>query len=407
MRLHWIDWLRVGAIGEIFIFHSLRPFSSEGWHVTNAQTSELLAVVTAFFWTFGLAVLFLLAGVGVRFALHKRTWRTFVGERTARLLVPFVIGTLLLAPIQGLIEGTHRGLFEGPLTAFPAWWIASVGWVANSGFSPSVFGVGYHLWFLAFLFAFSIIALPLYGWLMGLRGTEAIAALAGRVAAVPGATLAFALPIGVLLVVGVPLGSDEHDWAEFLWYFGYFLTGFVLLSDARFIPAVRRDGPVALVVALATTAALIGLGIAEWLLSAADRGLDWSFALAAGVFALEGWAWTIVVLNIGIRMAGLQRPVSPRIGDAVLPVYVIHQPVILAVAFFVVQWPLGILPKWLVVFGVSAVVTLALVELALRTPLTRILLGARPRPIPPAPVRLAPEEQRIAPSARPHNARPR
>jgi glucans biosynthesis protein C len=409
-RLHWIDWLRVGAIGGIFVFHSLRPFSSEGWHVTNAQTSELLTVVTAFFWTFGLAVLFLLAGVGVRFALRKRTWRVFLGERTARLLVPFVVGTLLLAPIQALIEGTHKGTFDGPLTAFPAWWFASLGWVAVSGFSPSVFGVGYHLWFLGFLFALSVIALPLCSWLMSRRGTQAIAALAGRAAAVPGATLGFALPIGVLLVAGVPLGSDEHDWAEFLWYFGYFLTGFVLLSDERFIPAVRRDGPIALVVALATTAALVGLGIGEWLVSAADRGLDWRFAPAAGLFALEGWAWTVVILNIGIRVAGLQRPVSPRLGDAVLPVYVIHQPVILAVAFFVVQWPLGILPKWLVVLGISAVVTLALVELALRMSVARVLLGARARPaasVAPAPARMAADEPPIAPSARPHHARPR
>ena len=51
---------------------------------TNAQTSELLTLVTAFFWTFGLAVLFLLAGVGVRFALRKRTWREFLAERAAR-----------------------------------------------------------------------------------------------------------------------------------------------------------------------------------------------------------------------------------------------------------------------------------------------------------------------------------
>jgi peptidoglycan/LPS O-acetylase OafA/YrhL len=184
----------------------------------------------------------------------------------------------------------------------------------------------------------------------------------------------------------------------------------VLLSDERFIPAVRRDGPIALVVALATTAALVGLGIGEWLMSSADRGLDWRFAPAAGLFALEGWAWTVVILNVGIRLAALQRPVSPRVGDAVLPVYVVHQPVILAVAFFVVQWPLGILPKWLVVLGISAVVTLALVELALRLPVARALLGARALPTAPgspAPARTAADEPPIAPSAGPHHARPR
>ena len=379
-RLHWIDWLRVAAIGGVVLFHSLRPFSPEGWHVTNAQTSDLVGLITAFFWTFGLAVLFLLAGVGARFALAKRTWRSFLRERTARLLVPFVFGTLLLAPLQALIEATHKGAFDGPLTAFPGWWIDSMGWVVDSGFSPSVSGVGYHLWFLAFLFAISVIALPLCGWLMGPRGTDATAAFAGHLARMPGATLAFALPIGLLLLIGVPLGSDEHDWAEFLWYFGYFLIGFVLLSDGRFIPAIRRDGPVALFVALVTTGALIGLGIGEWLMSAPDRGLDWRLAPAVGLFALEGWAWTIVILNIGLRLPRLQRPVSPRIGEAVLPVYVIHQPVILAVAFFVVQWPLGILPKWLVVLAISAVLTLALVELALRAPIMRILLGTRARP---------------------------
>jgi peptidoglycan/LPS O-acetylase OafA/YrhL len=89
----------------------------------------------------------------------------------------------------------------------------------------------------------------------------------------------------------------------------------------------------------------------------------------------------------------------------VLPVYVIHQPVILAVAFFVVQWPLGILPKWLAVFGVSAVITLALVEFALRTPITRILLGARPRPTPPvvqAPAPAAAGQRPIVPARSDH-----
>ena len=44
---------------------------------------------------------------------------------------------------------------------------------------------------------------------------------------------------------------------------GTVLTGFVLVSDERFFPAVRRDGPIALIVALTTTAALVGLGIGE------------------------------------------------------------------------------------------------------------------------------------------------
>ncbi len=149
--------------------------------------------------------------------------------------------------------------------------------------------------------------------------------------------------------------------------------------------AVRRDLWPAVVVAVVTTA-LIVAGIPAPLDTVGDQGFGWTYLAMGALFAMEGWAWTLVVLNVGLRLIQLQRPVSQRVGDAVLPVYVIHQPVILAVAFFVVQWPLGILPKWLVLFGASLAVTLTLVELGLRIPATRILLGARVRAGTPSPV---------------------
>jgi hypothetical protein len=77
--------------------------------------------------------------------------------------------------------------------------------------------------------------------------------------------------------------------------------------------------------------------------------------------------------------------------------------VILAVAFFVVQWPLGILPKWVAVFGLSVVITVALVALGLRTRPTRILLGARaglatrPAPLGSTPVTSGPDGRRLPP----------
>jgi peptidoglycan/LPS O-acetylase OafA/YrhL len=34
-RLHYLDWLRVLAILTIFIYHTMRFFNSEYWHVKN------------------------------------------------------------------------------------------------------------------------------------------------------------------------------------------------------------------------------------------------------------------------------------------------------------------------------------------------------------------------------------
>jgi peptidoglycan/LPS O-acetylase OafA/YrhL len=130
-----------------------------------------------------------------------------------------------------------------------------------------------------------------------------------------------------------------------------------------------------------------------------------------GLFGIEGWAWTIVVLGVGMRAAALQRPVPGHLGEAVLPIYIVHQPVILGIAFFVVQWPLGIVPKAAIVLSASLVLTFLLVELALRIPVIRVLLGVRARPTVPTqtirgpsagiPIRSSPGAPRGADHAQP------
>ena len=380
-RLHWIDWLRVLAVVGIVVYHTLRPFDLTGWHVKNAETSDLLGVAQIFLSTFGLAVLFLVAGAGVQFALRRRSSRAFLRERTARLLVPFVVGTLLLSPVQWFIDSSNHGVVSGQVPDFVAWWTrVAPAMLAADGFSPEVFGIGYHLWFLGFLFAFSVIGLPICQWLRQGDGARRVASLAGWVDARRGSTLAFAGPLLLTVLVFAAMGTDEHDWVEFGQYFAYFLAGFLLLADPRFLAAVRRDAAIAVAVAVASTAALLALDFTGWSTDAAARGVDPRSLAIVCAFVLEGWAWTLVVLNVAMRVPRLQRPLSPAVGDAVLPVYVIHQPVILVVASVVVQWSAGILPKWLAVLGLSAAVTLLLAELALRNRSTRMLLGARPGP---------------------------
>jgi len=378
-RLHWIDWLRVVAIAGVFVYHTLRPFNTDDWHVKNAETSVALNGLTTFFGSFGLAVLFLLAGAGVRFALRRRTWQTFIRERTARLLVPFVIGTLLLGPPQSFMQAIQKSAYAGSYLDYLGVWAGDTARSLGRGLSPTVFGIGYHLWFLGFLFAISVIALPLCRWLMSDRGSTWIGTVASRFSS-PGVTLTVVIPIYALMGIGATLGTREHDWFEFAWYSGYFLIGFLLVSDDRFMVAVQRDLWPAVALAVVGTG-LVVAGIPAPLDTAGEHGMGPIDLAIGALFAAMGWGWTLLVLNVGMRPRGLQRPVREHLGDAVLPLYVIHQPVILAVAFVVVQWPLGILPKWLVVFGVSLPITLVLVELALRTPVTRILIGARLRSV--------------------------
>jgi hypothetical protein len=98
-----------------------------------------------------------------------------------------------------------------------------------------------------------------------------------------------------------------------------------------------------------------------------------------GLYVLTGWAWTLVMLNLGMRTAFMQGLLPFLANQAVLPVYVVHLPIVLAISFVVVQLPLGLLPKALAIVGLGVGIAALVALVALRLPVLRVLLGARRR----------------------------
>jgi peptidoglycan/LPS O-acetylase OafA/YrhL len=63
-----------------------------------------------------------------------------------------------------------------------------------------------------------------------------------------------------------------------------------------------------------------------------------------------------------------------------MPFYLIHQPVIILISFFVVQWDVDILVKLLIIVIASFTITLGLIELLIRPfKRVRVLFGMKPR----------------------------
>ena len=84
---------------------------------------------------------------------------------------------------------------------------------------------------------------------------------------------------------------------------------------------------------------------------------------------------TLALLNVGIRARVMQRPLRVA-NDGVLPIYVLHLPIVLAISYAVVQWPLGLVPKAVINVGLGVGVTLLVAIAAMRLPALRWLLGA-------------------------------
>ena len=98
------------------------------------------------------------------------------------------------------------------------------------------------------------------------------------------------------------------------------------------------------------------------------------------VYSINTWAWLVFILACAMRWLNRSSTVLGPANEAVLPFYVLQQPVIIVIAFYVVQWPLALLPKWLIICTLALATTLLLYALVIRrVNALRWLFGMKPR----------------------------
>jgi hypothetical protein len=193
-----------------------------------------------------------------------------------------------------------------------------------------------------------------------------------------GGLLLFILPLILVQILLRPFFLAEHDWADFAFTLIFFIAGYILYADQRFLQAVKRDRFVHLVIGIASTLFFFAIG-------AAGVAMDWAVAIGTPeffllwiVFAVNSWCWTLFVLNVGMRSLDFTNKWLQYGQQMIMPFFLVHQPVILIIAFFVVQWSVGIIPKLVVVVVSSFLISLGFYELIVRRikPL-RVLFGVK------------------------------
>jgi surface polysaccharide O-acyltransferase-like enzyme len=317
---------------------------------------------------------FFLSGAGTWFALRRRAAGQYAVERVQRLLIPFIVGCILLSPIQFYFQWLHLSQTGSSVGTLGEFFLKR-----QVVFGPRVFGwAGYHLWFLGFLFLYSLIALPLFMWFKRNAGHRTIDWLA-RLGQRRGGLLPFVIPLVVIQLVLRPDFPDYGDWADFVTMLAFFVYGYVLYADERFAQAVRRDWRLWFVVGvLSTIAILVGSAagvITEWL----DSPGTPEFYLGWSVWGLNSWCWPLFLLYVGMHYLDATNRWLVYGQKTIMPFYLFHHPIIVAIAFIVVQWELGISFKFLVVALGSFLVTLGLVEVVKRMKVLRALFGMKPR----------------------------
>lgn len=370
-----LDWLRVGVVALVFVFHTTRFFDPGPWHVKSPITHAWLVVPQTIFVAFSMPLLFVISGAGARFALRGRTAGRFVRDRALRLLVPLAVGSFTHVAYQVYLERKSHLDFDGSFLAFVPRYFD--GWYGLGG---NFAWMGLHLWYLELLLVLSLVLLPLLLWLRTARGERALAAVC-RLLARPGAVYLLAVPVALALVLPRStslLGARWWGGWNVLAHACFFLAGFLFAASDALRDRVRR---------LRLVSAALSVAVAVPGLLAFPGGREPAhLSLAAwgafGSMALAGWFAVLALLGAGVQhLRSVRAPFLARANEAVLPFYVLHQSVILAVGWQLLPLRLPDLATWALVFVASLALTVAAYELLVRpfAPL-RVLFGMHASP---------------------------
>jgi len=371
-RRYEIDWLRLMAVFLLFFFHAacvFHPWADN--YVKNDQLSPLIAYI--FVWTLGhwhMSLFFILAGASTYFALRKRSAAEYIKERVKRLFIPLLFGTLVIIPplsYLGLLN--HSDYSQSFIAWFPSFFHLQT--ADLSGFFLGGLTVG-HLWFILHLLVYSLIALPLFLYFnraSGRRWTERIAGILMNPA-----VLFLLFPVLLALISKFPwvLGGNP------LFYITFFILGFILMSAQRLMDKVDKYRLILLILGVVPLVGLISMSATN---SWPANVPEWAEVIMdAYRNGFVPWFFILALLAYGRRLLNFTNRFLKYFAEGAYPIYILHQTILMAIAFFAVQWSLGVAAKYAIIVALSfAGTVLAYDILVRRTNVTRFLFGMKLR----------------------------
>lgn len=359
-----LDWLRVLGMLLVFVYHSSRFYNVEDWTIKNNIWYPLVEVWNSFSTTFMMPLMFVISGASLFYALGKGGFGKFLKDKTLRLLIPLLVAVLTQISIQSYLFNLTHGLFRGNYFQFlPHYYhLDSINWL------------GAHLWYLWFLLFFSIILYPIFRWLKG-PGRGFLTRLDGAIAKT-GVLYILVFPFLVLYSLidadsPLMMSNGGYPYIMYLWYV---VLGFLITSDQRIYEKIRQLRWVSLVVGLVLAAAYAVL-----ISTIADKGtLSPSLVIAGIMRVFGGWLSVLGFLGMAMQYLTARTPRLDYANEAVLPFYILHQTVLVAVGYFVLQWGLPEVVEWAVIVVISFAVIMAIYEFVVRRfNIMRFLFGMK------------------------------
>jgi glucan biosynthesis protein C len=367
-RRYDLDWLRVIAFALLIFFHVGMFFNHWEWHIKNNVLTHAIEWPMRFSSQWRMSLLFMISGAGVYFALGSRTAGAFLKERFVRIFIPLLFGMFIIVPPQIYFE--H--LTKGAAYTYPEFYKTVFEFVPypNGSFS------WHHLWYLVYIFLYSLLGLPV---LLFVRRNQAMTAKWARLCSNP--AFLVILPVvwhvsgSLLLAEKFPTTHNlVRDWNEHFHDFSLFVMGFVMCTQTSFWEILKKFRKVNLIIWLCLTTVLYAL---YWI-----PGVELSrseYVLYDLIKTVNTWCILLSIFGYAYVYLQFTNRFLKYANEAVYPFYILHQTVIICLAYPLIHMDLPWGGKFVYLSVATFLICLLLYHFLIkRFNLIRIFFGLKP-----------------------------
>ena len=332
-RRHDIDALRVLAFGLLILYHTAMAYV-DGWdfHLKSTYTVQWLQWPMIAINRWRMPLLFLIGGMALTLSGALDSPRRAMARRSRQLLVPLLFGIVFIIPVQPYVQMLDNGTLAPGFAAFLLRWWTFQPWPAGA-FPGAELGFTWnHLWFLPYLWVYSILVLALSPLFLRLPRAGRVPSLCrSRI------VLWLLLPIiwlAICLSLLLPLFPTTHAWADD-WYVHaeslfLFVSGVVIARQPAFWQQLVHWRRALLLCALCAMGGELGLRALRPLLGdtaalpSLIAALDWR---SIERLLRAAYCWLALMAILAWARIWLDRPFAwlPYARAAIFPWYILHQ----------------------------------------------------------------------------------
>ncbi|MBU0748871.1 MAG: acyltransferase [Gammaproteobacteria bacterium] len=337
-RRYDIDALRAFAFALVIVYHVGMYYVADWhWHLKSPHAAEWLQMPMRAVNLWRMDLVFLISGLAFGLVRRGQTVPGLLKQRSLRLLIPLAFGMAVVVPYQPYAQGVANGLIAPGFGAFLLRYYSHSTWPAGA-FDGWEAGLTWnHLWYLAYLWAYTLVLgvlLPLAESAPGRRLRQAFVGLrGGPLVLVP------VLPLAVYSLLLWPHFPPSRDLINDAWLHAVFFTVFVYgywigLDTGLWAELVRLRWRT---LALAVLLLVLYLGLLGLVLQHGIRAARLPLRLLADLYL-----WVVLLAILGWAHHRLNRP-WPWLrwaNASVYPWYVLHQTVIIVLVVWLApaQW---------------------------------------------------------------------